>query len=104
MKENARSRARAMRWPGGRRDTLPAVSARRRRSPHGRKIDRAFDGVGQRVEPSVDIVRFVRLHQAEMAFRQLEPHVMAKRAEHFQSEALEARRDQGQMARTSRRD
>ena len=73
-----------MRWPGGRRDTLPAVELRRcRRAPHGRKIDRALDRVGQRVEPSVDIVRLVRLDQAEMTLRQLEPHVVAKRAEHF---------------------
>ena len=73
-----------MRWPGGRRDTLPVASVRRRRrSPHGRKIDRALDRIGQRVEPTVDIVRLVRLHQAEMTLRQLEAHVVAKRAEHF---------------------
>ena len=89
-----------MRWPGGRRDTLPVVELRRRRrSPHGRKLDRALDRIGQRVEPTVDIVRLVRLHQAEMTFRQLEAHVVAKRAEHFQPDTLEARRDQGEMAR-----
>ena len=73
-----------MRWPGGRRDTLPVASfAGAAARSHGRKLDRALDRVGQRVEPTVDIVRLVRLHEAEMTLRQLEAHVVAKRAEHF---------------------
>ncbi len=100
MKENARSRARgdalaraAARHTAG-RAFAGAVARRTAARSTARSIASASASSRR-----IDIVRLVRLYEAEMTLRQLEPHIVAKRAEHFQPDTLEARHDQSEMAR-----
>ena len=102
MKENAASRASAIRCPGGR----SAAGARGGEAPfefagqrkHAAAIDVRLDEVRDRLEPGLERMRFARLHEAEMALGQRDLVVSGQRAEDRDPHRLDRVDDQPAMA------
>ena len=93
MKENAASRASAIRCPGG-RSAAGRPGAERRVELAGQRqdaaaIDMRLDEVGDRLEPRLERLGLARLHEAEMALGQRDRVVARQRADDRNAERLD---------------
>ncbi len=93
MKENASSRASAIRWPGGLSATAPAgsrgeaeIACDRHRAA---AVDMRLDDIGDRIEARVERLRLARLDEAEVPLRQSYGFAARQRADDRNAERLD---------------